>query len=168
MKFIVFTSAFFIAIVFWCRAESTAQSVVATRPCREECMATGQALRLSPMNSCVSAGGPVDMSRLWFLENRSVDVLNRRIRLGRQSLGIELLDATPPRTHVYDIPWMVSEGGEAGDPDIELKLVLLDGQLAVYWRETYQHRQYRQGLFRVEDSRLVPWCEGMGGIYTSH
>ena len=164
MKLIVFTIAFSVAIV-WIRADSAAQSVVSTRPC-PECVIAEQ--ELSPIGSCISTDGPVDLSRLWYLENRSVEVANHRVGLGPQSVGITILDATPIRTHHYDIPWMVSERGPVGDPDVELKLVLLDGQLAVYWRETYQHRMYRQGLFRVKGAYLARWCEGEGGIYTSH
>lgn len=166
MKLTVFASAFFIAIVFGARVDGAAQSVVATRPVQGAVAEPD--LRLSPIGSCTSADGPVDLSRLWYLENRSVEVANHRVGLGPQSVGITILDATPVRTHHYDIPRMVSEGGPAGDPDVELKLVVLDGQLAVYWRETYRHRMYRQGLFRVNGARLVRWCEGMGGIYTSH
>jgi hypothetical protein len=165
MKLTVFTSAL-IAIVLAAGPDSAAQSVVATRPVQAG--VAEPVSGLTPIGYCTAADGPVDLSRLWYLENRSVEAANHRVGLGPQSVGITVLDATPVRTHHHDIPWMVSERGSAGDPDVELKLVVLEGQLAVYWRETYQHRMYRQGLFRVEGSRLVRWCEGMGGTYTSH
>jgi hypothetical protein len=48
--------------------------------------------------------------------------------------------------------------------DIQLKLVTFEGALALYWRETYLHRTYRQGLFEIQGMRASPLCEGAGGV----
>lgn len=48
--------------------------------------------------------------------------------------------------------------------DVELKLALVENQLALYWRETFQHRMYRQGLFRIVGDGLARWCDGEGGV----
>ncbi len=54
-------------------------------------------------------------------------------------------------------------GPEGASADVELKLGLYEQQIVLYWRETYRHRIYRQGLFRFEGQALVPMCEGEGG-----
>lgn len=54
------------------------------------------------------------------------------------------------------------------DVDIEASFVLLDGQVAVYWKETFINRPYKHGIFKVDNDKLVFYCEGKGGIYKSH
>jgi hypothetical protein len=38
----------------------------------------------------------------------------------------------------------------------------------LYWRETFQHRIYGQGLFRVVGQSLEPFCEGRAGVQASN
>ncbi len=59
------------------------------------------------------------------------------------------------------------------DIDIRLGFALLGGEMFVYWQETYLHRMYRQGLFRIDSAadwpdRLTPYCAGEGGEWISH
>lgn len=50
------------------------------------------------------------------------------------------------------------------DLDLDLKFVLLEGELSLYWRETFRHRLYRQGIFRILRDGLAARCSGVGGI----
>lgn len=50
------------------------------------------------------------------------------------------------------------------DLDVELKLAYLTGNPVIYWKETYRHRIYRQGLFRVVDMGVEAICQGKGGV----
>jgi hypothetical protein len=104
----------------------------------------------------------LDLNRVLFLENRSVTPSHgeaRRIRVDGEVLSIERLSSSP-RTYTYSID---DEINETAPPDVDLKLVIVDGELAVYWRETFRHTQYRQGIFRIVGERISPWCEGLGG-----
>jgi hypothetical protein len=130
--------------------------------------ATSEVLVISLQGSCLTPSGvSVDLDRAMFLENRAIDVqegnIRRRIRAVGRTFYAETLWDTTPTTYYTDVDTEVSE---ASPPDIELKLVYVEGTLALYWRETYQHRQYRQGLFHIEGEHIARWCEGIGGVTT--
>lgn len=122
------------------------------------------------LGSCLRAGKPEELSRILFLENRAIELADRnkmrRVSLVGQSVRIENLSATDGTVHVTRMGSIVSKGQD--DADISLKLALLNGKSFVYWRETYQHRLYRQGLFEIIDHKLVLFCEGYGGTASSH
>lgn len=104
------------------------------------------------------------------LQNRVVDVESpsgpTRVSIVRQSIHMRMLNAPDETTYVRDIGGAVKRGEE--EPDLELTLGLLGQRLVLYWRETFQHRMYRQGLFSIEGHELKPLCEGRGGVYISH
>lgn len=98
-----------------------------------------------------------------------------RLRIEGQRFALQLLDpAADGRQLVGDIGDIVGQHGERAD--IFLKFGSLDSRPVLYWRETYQHRIFRQGLFAIDASSangnwnhvLTPLCEGKGGIETSH
>lgn len=122
------------------------------------------------LGSCLRAGKPEELSRALFLENRAIDLTDRnkvsRVSLVGQSVRIEDLSATDGDVYVTRMASVVSQAED--DVDLFLKFVLLKGRPFVYWRETYQHRMYRQGLFEIIDHKVVPFCEGHGGTTSSH
>ena len=118
--------------------------------------------------SCATAnGGGVDLDRAMFLENRTIDIGNgaqrRRLRVDAETFYIEDLWTRTPSTQYIDVE---EEIGDGVPRDIELKFVNIGGELALYWRETYQHQQYHQGVFRIGADSLAPWCRGIGGFTT--
>jgi hypothetical protein len=120
---------------------------------------------LQIMGSCIGHKGPIALAQVMFLENR---VLNWegastpiRISLSRQSASIKLLKAPKGDTFVHNIGVLVGDG--TVEPDIYLKIAIFDKKPMIYWRETYQHRIYRQGIFAVSGHKLVRLCEGEGG-----
>ena len=137
---------------------SASADQVAITPAPEE-------LTLDSIGSCEANGSSVDLRHMLLFENHSVDIrdgtVTRRVRLHDFTVTVELLGSHS--TDVYHIAYDLR-----GEPDIELKLALIDGVLAVYWRETYQNRQYRQGLYHLEGGRVFAWCEGLGGITTDY
>jgi hypothetical protein len=104
-----------------------------------------------------------------FLENDELDFDGRHGKLHISLEGQEVLIATRPPaetvTTARNIGNAVSKRED--DADVDLKLGLLDGKLVLYWRETYLHRIYRQGLFSINDQDLAPLCEGRGGSEVS-
>jgi hypothetical protein len=125
-------------------------------------------LTLSTRGSCAtSTGQDVDLQRVMFLENRSLDIRTgstlRRVSVDRETLYIETVSSTPPVTRYHEIDTQISE---SAPPDIELTLVVLGETIGVFWRETYQHQQYHQGIFQIEQDRISQLCSGIGGQTT--
>ena len=127
-------------------------------------------VNLLTIGSCLGPNGVVDLRRVMFLENQSLDLDSAegrmRVELVRQSVRVRMLDDPLDTRYLRHIASAVAQGED--DADVDLKLALFDGQPLVYWRETYQHRVYRQGLFRIVGHELEPLCEGHGGIGYSH
>lgn len=130
-------------------------------------------LRLSVTGSCGGGGSSIDMSRVMFLENRTLVIDGAtgplQVELDGENFSIEEIgEGSGRRTYAEPMDAMIEPDA---DLDIELKLALVDSRLALYWRETYRNRFYRQGLlaiearafFNAEDRGLRPMCEGRGG-----
>ena len=118
------------------------------------------------LGSCRAQGRDIDLTRVDFLENRSIERESPngpvRVEISVQSVSIELIGTQSNHPMiVHDIRRAIEHGQ---DLDIDLKLGYLDRDLVLYWRETFQHRTYRQGLFTVSPPSLVPLCEGRGGL----
>ncbi len=123
------------------------------------------------LGSCLGPGGPVELRRAIFIENTVLDFVIRnrpmRIALMGQTVTISARrNDTDDEAHIQDIGETVAT--QSGAADVSLKLALLDGDVVVYWRENFQHRIYRQGLFRVAGLGLTPLCQGSAGTETSH
>ncbi|MEA3012930.1 MAG: hypothetical protein QOD42_1475 [Sphingomonadales bacterium] len=132
----------------------------------------------TPVDRCTDAGSaasapsamgtgfqpePNHMHRVMFLENPSVDVDGPngelRVFINRADLIVEEM-ASGHRRFINDIADLVDPAGEI---DIQLKLAYFDGRLVLYWRETFQNRHYRQGLFNILGTNVSPSCSGLGG-----
>ncbi|HMG48122.1 MAG TPA: hypothetical protein VK614_11755 [Allosphingosinicella sp.] len=113
--------------------------------------------------SCRGSGGPVDLRRILFFENRALEFDSpegpMRISLLGPHVDIDALNPNPRFTGFRQNIGNAVGRGE-NDADVVLKLGLLDDRLVVYWRETVQNRPYRQGLFSVLGMRLEAVCEG--------
>ncbi|HKE94961.1 MAG TPA: hypothetical protein VKB34_11685 [Povalibacter sp.] len=105
------------------------------------------------------------------LSNTSIKQVsgNRSWQISLSDLSVLVQDLKPQSDDqpikVYEIRRLL-RGKEL--PDIDLTLGLLDRAVVVYWRETYKHRTYKQGLFKVVDGELTLPCEGFGGVDVSH
>jgi hypothetical protein len=125
---------------------------------------------------CEGSGGRIDMHRVMFLENRTLEVDGGtgplRLRLdGETFYSDEIGERSRHRTYLDRIDTLVQPGE---DLDIDLKFALVNGRLTLYWRETYQHRFYRQGLVSLEgralfgddDQGMTILCAGRGGSFS--
>jgi hypothetical protein len=100
------------------------------------------------------------------LENHAVEVDGPqgplRVSISGEYLLIDTTGPLPPRA-VY-----ATNISDAVDPnadlDVELKLGYFEGTLVAFWKETFRHRMYRQGLLRILGETVTPLCEGRGGI----
>jgi len=129
-----------------------------------------KSIELSPNGFCRSDAGSIDIGSLTFLKEtsatlRSGSMSTIRVTIVRDTVVIDDVAKPNAGEMVYNVSAMVSKGE---DPDLSVHLVLLSDDLAIYWRETFQNRQYRQGVFTILEGRLVQSCEGIGGISTSH
>lgn len=126
---------------------------------------------LSAIGSCEGREGSIEMQKLWLLQNKEVEIETpdgpRTVTVDREKLSItEVRDDDSTLKRIWQIDEMLTDEDEW--LDLQLSLGVLQGALVVYWRETFQNRMYKQGLFRVAGSELVPLCEGQGGINVSH
>ena len=128
---------------------------------------------IDTIGSCEGSGGSIDLRRVMFLENRSIVIDGSqgplRISVERDDFLVEEIgEGSQHRQYYNDIGNEVDESGEL---DIELKLASVEGRLVLYWKETFQNRIYRQGIFSINPSgfflateeSLTPLCEGRGG-----
>jgi hypothetical protein len=120
-----------------------------------------------PIGNCEGHGRSVDMRRVMFLENRSVDVDGPggpfRLSIQGEELVAEGVHPGPERPHFYeDVDSRIDMNS---DLDIELKFAYFEGKLTLFWKETFNNRIYRQGLFDIVGHSLTPLCEGRGGSH---
>lgn len=119
---------------------------------------------------CEGQGRSFDLRRLMMLENRTVDIDGPngtlRVRLDEEHLFIDAVSGAATQT-VFGVN-IGDEIDPHEDLDVELKLGYFEGGLVVYWKETFQHRIYRQGLFSIEGERISILCVGNAGVTTTH
>lgn len=101
------------------------------------------------------------MREVLFGSNRLIARDGRRLRIDGERLSIISGELTRPIR--IDSLLFPDE-----DVDMELSFAVVDGELLLYWRETYRHRHYRQGFLRIVDDSLVEVCRGGGGVEMSH
>lgn len=129
---------------------------------------TDEQLRsFDPMGNCEQNGRSIDLHRVMLLENRWIDIDSPqgplRISVNRGTfLATEIGPRSERRQFISDISDTIDPGSQI---DIELKLAYLDGRLVLYWKETFQNRRYRQGLFNIVGTEVASLCEGLGGRY---
>jgi hypothetical protein len=128
------------------------------------------------MGTCDGPRGSVDLRRISFLR-RPYAILPGmtgpiRISIDGENLLAKEVGRRSRQREFYDnIGYQVDEND---DLDVELRLARVHGRLSVYWRETYRHRIYRQGLFEIHPDELFRdtsralalICEGRGGART--
>lgn len=125
------------------------------------------------LGNCRSEDQVIDLRRMMIHEHRWLDVIGEhgrtRTRVSGESLVFERRDQVSPegRTPIVVVDIGRILGGNE-DLDIDLRLASVEGRFAVFWRETFQHRSYRQGLLEIVGETVVALCEGRGGIDASH
>ena len=140
-------------------------AAIFSNPHSDAPLLSGQGASSELSGSCIGERGPINLSRALVLENRSLEWTGSsgpiRITLQRQSVIIALIGSPDGDTYPRNIGSLVAQGQD--NADIFLKLVLLENEPIVYWRETFQHRIYRQGMFRVVGHSLTRLCDGEAG-----
>lgn len=117
------------------------------------------------IGTCTQGAQSFDLRGAAFVEDHAIDVHSRygplRLSVRGENLRVESIGPHPRISPSYlDIDSRIDA---SRDLDIELELANFEGRLVLYWKETFQHRHYRQGLFEITDGELVPLCEGVGG-----
>jgi hypothetical protein len=115
------------------------------------------------LGSCRSNSEYINLGRVMFLKNEVIDLKDTnglvRVALDRQKVRMQRVKlGVVQETVIVNVGNIIS-----GDPDIILTLGMLDDQPVLYWKETFLHRSYRQGVFKILGQSLVPLCQGMGG-----
>ena len=122
---------------------------------------------LDRTGSCHGDKEKFDLSNIIFIENQAI-TLESAVSKFEFSIDGESIKVSQ---HGQDYVKVVDIGYEVEpkkDIDIELKFAFLDHNFVLYWKETYQHRIYRQGLFQLTGGNIQFLCKGEGGILKSH
>ena len=126
-------------------------------------------LEITRVGSCLG-DREVDLRRVMFLQNSSIDTDGPtgpfRVSLHGETIHIQPLPSGSERgTYVNNVGYAVDP---RADIDLNLKLALVDGKLVLYWKETFQYRAYRQGIFEITRQGITEVCQGHGGMSRSH
>lgn len=137
---------------------------------QEPVVVSPQNLSNSWVGSCLAGETAFDLSKALMISNRSIEVENLgdsiTARLEGESLMILSGDPDRLSSDIIDIGQLISPNY---DIDISLSFMSLEGQVTLYWRETYLNRRYRQGVFSIDSTgNIAPICEGVGGVDRSH
>ncbi|HMG48123.1 MAG TPA: hypothetical protein VK614_11760 [Allosphingosinicella sp.] len=118
-----------------------------------------------PIGTCERNGRSFDLHRMMVLEDRPVDFDGPdgplRVSIRGENILFEEVGPNARHGHYYtDVDYEIEP---RDDLDIELKLAYFEGRLVLYWRETFQNRIYRQGLFSITGHEITALCSGQGG-----
>lgn len=114
-------------------------------------------------DQCTADGREIRPSRLPQISDNSIDYLvNDRpaeIRISGEDVVVEFDNTEGANMYILE----VDEHYKAEyDLHITMNFVVLGEEIVVRWRETYLHRPYRQGLFRIAGPGIEEICTGTG------
>jgi hypothetical protein len=123
--------------------------------------------------SCIANARPVDLDQLLILQNSSARMDTKRgynrVRVSGETVYVDIHDAGQDRASKTVVHRMDSRIEPDADVDVIVALAMFETHLVIYWKESFLHRSYRQGVFRIgADASIEPLCEGRGGIDSSH
>lgn len=124
--------------------------------------------------TCKGESGDVYLNEALFVQNPIVKIRTGSgfalLRFIRDELEIRDFDGDGKLldSHKIDVQNEVLRFNKTlKDIDIEPAFVWVQNGLGVYWRETYQHRPYLHGVFRIAGNSLENLCQGSGGFVTN-
>lgn len=127
------------------------------------------------LGSCKGKEGSVDLESLLFLQNTEIkeksDGVLSITKIDREEIHIEKYSSEGEldKRIILDVDADVAARFNEDDVDIDLYFVLLDkNEVAIYWKETYKYRTYRQGIYKISNDDISFLCDGRGGVYKSH
>lgn len=105
----------------------------------------------------------IDLSKLLFIRNKVIPngIFNKKyssISIREEKLVYLNSDNTE---EIVDLNFYV---GSEDDFDISSTFALSEGQLYLYWRQTFIHRSYYQGLLKIDKAKVSQYCYGSGGV----
>lgn len=101
----------------------------------------------------------VDMRDLWILENDAVYDVGSTESVTISGESVVIRQNGNDRSHRIDRMF-------AGDSsvDVVLRFAIIDNEPVLFWRESYLHRVFQQGLVRFSNGTVSSMCLGAGGI----
>jgi len=118
------------------------------------------------IGTCEAGGRSYDLHRLLLLENQEAEIDGPLgpLRVSVAEEYVEIRTSGPPPRRVIYATNIADAADPNGDLDVELKLGYFEGGLVIFWKETFHHRIYRQGMFRISSENVTPLCAGRGGV----
>ncbi|MGV9007280.1 MAG: hypothetical protein ACOH1H_11145 [Brevundimonas sp.] len=124
-------------------------------------------LNLIGQEWCIGNEGPVSIDSFFEIDSRRIvfDSEDQSVRyeyeLASQSVIFKLFKNQKIEEGLINIRNLIDNGH---DLDIRLSFMVSEGGYYLHWRETYENRIYRMGLFKLVASEMVPLCNGSGGV----
>lgn len=129
-------------------------------------------LVLKKRGVCSTGNLVVDLDKYIFLAENEVRQIGDKngiyLKVDGENIYIVQKEKVEKSSIVFNADSVI-DGDDGPRLDIDLSLVLNSdlSEVMVYWRETYKHRRFRQGLIRVAGMKAIPFCEGEGGVNSS-
>lgn len=126
-------------------------------------------IEVTTLGYCTTRDGRhLDLRRTMFLANDALDFDAPggpfRARIEGPKLLVDAIgERSNHSTYFNRIDYQI-EHDDHRNLDIRVQLAWIEGRLAVYWRETYQNRIYRQGFYAIVGQGVEFICAGEGGI----
>lgn len=129
----------------------------------------------SKIGTCESEGQKIDLLNVYFLKNTFIKA--------EKNEGYDIYEISGDTFYIkhfgtdnkliFTLPFYMtlelnSLIKSLGDVDVILEFVLVKGQPALYWKESFLHKPYRQGILKIENNSLAVLCIGKAGTRTDH
>lgn len=122
---------------------------------------------------CTSPKRSIDLDEVFFLQNTTVHLPQEknatRAEIQGESVRLTRNSENGFETEKIDLELEIGRRyGISDSLDINPTFIFLDGEIALHWRETFQHQRYKQGIFKLKGGDLVWLCDGVSGVNKSY
>lgn len=122
---------------------------------------------------CTSPERSIDLDDTFFLQNIAVQLPQEKnptwVEIQGESIRLTRNGEKGIETERIDLELEISRHyGISDSLDISPTFIFLDGEIAVHWRQTFQHQRYKQGVFKLKRGNIVWECDGVSGVNKSY
>lgn len=125
--------------------------------------------------TCVGNERTVYLNEAFFIKNTVIKLRSEQgyslLKIIRDSLDVKLFDKNGNIVESYMLNVkgnVLTRNRKNKDVDIEISFAWVNSELGVYWKESFLHKPYMQGVFMLKNNQLEFYCQGTGGVTSSH
>lgn len=124
--------------------------------------------------TCIENKQTVYLNEAFFIKNKVIKIRSENgysiIKIVRDLLDVKKFDKNGSliESYILDVKGNVlKRNDKVKDIDIKISFVWVDNELGVYWKESFLHKQYMQGVYMIKNNQLNFYCQGSGGGFSS-